>query len=70
MGLTLNDSRSLTDYRSTCSIMSAEQHANNVKDNSSYRFFLEQNADKIMKFNLEATMGRVDDSNEHRPIIQ
>jgi hypothetical protein len=45
----MSDGRAFTDYTSSCQMNNSIQSKNNIKDDSSYREFLQKNASEIMQ---------------------
>jgi hypothetical protein len=49
MKYTMSDARVFTSYLPNCELNSVLQKQYNTKDLHAYRYFLQQNADKVMK---------------------
>lgn len=49
----MSDGRAFTDYSSSCQMNNIIQTKNKIKDDASYREFLQKNASKIM--NIQAS---------------
>ena len=65
----MDDGRTFTDYRPSCSVDDMIRYSNNVMSSYEYRQFLIHNADNIMNVNMQYTVDKVGMSNCNAPEI-